>query len=100
MPECNKHMLIDKEDYEKYKELKQFRLESSERIDFVRMLTLRLFIYIDLLDNDLYDYNELLTELRMTVTDLYNYSLDYSNMLNNYSKWDYSTWALKMSPQS
>ncbi len=86
MPECNKHMLIDKEDYEKYKELKQFRLESSERIDFVRMLTLRLFIYIDLLDNDLYDYNELLTELRMTVTDLYNYSLDYSNMLNNYSK--------------
>ena len=86
MPECNKHMLIDKEDYEKYKELKQFRLESSERIDFVRMLTLRLFIYIDLLDNDLYDYNELLTELRMTVTDLYNYSLDYSNMFNNYSK--------------
>ncbi len=81
MPECNNRVLIEKEAYEK---LKLLRLEASEKIDFVRMLTLRLFIYIDLLDNDLYDYNELLTDLRMTVTDLYNYSRDYSDVLNDY----------------
>ncbi len=78
------YRLIDKEAYEKYQKLRKLRLEAAENIDFVRMLTLRLFIYIDLLDNDLYDYNELLTDLRMTVTDLYNYSLDYSNMLKDY----------------
>lgn len=83
MPECNNRVLIEKEAYEK---LKLLRLEASEKIDFVRMLTLRLFIYIDLLDNDLYDYNELLTDLRMTVTDLYNYSRDYSDVLNDYQK--------------
>lgn len=85
MSECNDCVLVDEEAYEK---LKQFRLEASEKIDFVRMLTLRLFIYIDLLDNDLYDYNELLTDLRMTVTDLYNYSRDYSDVVNNYLKKD------------
>ena len=83
MPECHNRVLIEKEAYEK---LKLLRLEASEKIDFVRMLTLRLFIYIDLLDNDLYDYNELLTDLRMTVTDLYNYSRDYSDVLNDYQK--------------
>ena len=80
----NYYTLIDKEEYEKYKKLKKFILEASDKIDFVRML----FIFIDLLDNDLYDYNELLTEIRMTVTDLYNYSLDCSNMLNDYLKQD------------
>ncbi len=84
----NYYTLIDKEEYEKYKKLKKFRLEASDKIDFVRMLSLRLFIFIDLLDNDLYDYNELLTEIRMTVADLYNYSLDCSNMLNDYLKQD------------
>lgn len=88
MSECNKCMLIDKEAYEKYKKLKRFRLEASERFDYVRILTLRLFILIDLLDNDLYDYNELLTDLRMTVTDLYNYSRDYSDVINDYLKKD------------
>lgn len=72
MSGCNRFVLIDTASYEKYKKLKQLRLTASKKLFFSKVLTLRLLVLLDSLDNDLYDYEELLADIRMTIADLYN----------------------------
>lgn len=71
-------------EYEHYKKLKKLRLEAADKFAFINLLTFRLLVLLDLTDSDVYDFDSLLGNVRLTVEDLYNYCLDYSDMLENY----------------
>lgn len=71
-------------EYEHYKKLKKLRLEATDKFAFINLLTFRLLVLLDLTDSDIYDFDSLLGNVRLTVEDLYNYCLDYRDMLENY----------------
>lgn len=71
-------------EYEHYKKLKKLRLEATDKFAFINLLTFRLLVLLDLTDSDIYDFDSLLGNVRLTVEDLYNYCLDYRDILENY----------------
>lgn len=75
-------------EYEQYRKLKKLRLEAADKFAFINLLTFRLLVLLDLTDSDIYDFDSLLGNVRLTVEDLYNYCLDYSDMLENYVRRD------------
>ncbi|MCM1114544.1 MAG: hypothetical protein NC397_03520 [Clostridium sp.] len=70
--------------YEKYKRLKVLGLKVDDKFVLVNTLNLKLHTLIDSLGSDLYDENELFSDIESTINDLYNYCLDYSDILETY----------------
>lgn len=75
-------------EYEQYRKLKKLRLEAIDKFAFINLLTHRLIVLLDSTDSDVYDFENLLGDIRLTVEDLNNYCLDYRDMLQNYLRKD------------
>ena len=76
-------------EYEQYRKLKKLRLEAADKFAFINLLTFRLLVLLDSTDSHIYDFDSLLGNIRLTAEDLYNYCLDYRDMLENYLRHDY-----------
>lgn len=70
---------------EEYCRLKKLRLEATDNFEYINLLTLRLLIFVNSTDSDIYDFEDVLNNIRLTVDDLYKYCLDYREMLRKYS---------------
>ncbi len=75
-------------EYEQYRMLKKLRLEAIDKFAFINLLTHRLIVLLDSTDSDIYDFDSLLGDIRLTVEDLNNYCLAYRDMLQNYLRQD------------
>lgn len=67
---------------EEYKRLKKLRLDASEKFSHINLLAQRLLV---LVDSDIYDYENLLTDIRLTAEELNNHCREYDEMINNFS---------------
>ena len=58
---------------------------SASMITFVLINTLvfRLLVFVDLLGTDVYDRGEIVYNIEITIEELYNYCLEYNNILEN-----------------
>lgn len=70
---------------EEYCRLKKLRLEATDNFEYINLLTLRLLIFVNSTDSNIYDFEDVLSNIRLTVDDLYKYCLDYREMLRKYS---------------
>ncbi|GEM_PF-2270005 len=70
---------------EEYCRLKKLRLEATDNFEYINLLTLRLLIFVNSTDSDIYDFEDVLNNIRLTVDDLYKYCLEYREMLRKYS---------------
>lgn len=70
---------------EEYCRLKKLRLEATDNFEYISLLTLRLLIFVNSTDSNIYDFEDVLSNIRLTVDDLYKYCLDYREMLRKYS---------------
>ena len=71
---------------EDYKRLKRHRLEAADKFSYINILAQRLLVLVDSMDSDIYDYENLLTDIRLTAEELNNYCRDYSDMINGFSE--------------
>lgn len=70
---------------EEYKRLKKLRLDASEKFSHINLLAQRLLVLVDSTDSDIYDYENLLTDIRLTAEELNNHCREYDEMINNFS---------------
>lgn len=70
---------------EEYCRLKKLRLEATDNFEYINLLTLRLLIFVNSTDSDIYDFEDVLNNIRLTVDDLYKYCLEYREMLREYN---------------
>lgn len=70
---------------EEYCRLKKLRLEATDNFEYINLLTLRLLIFVNSTDSNIYDFEDVLSNIRLTVDDLYKYCLEYREMLRKYS---------------
>lgn len=68
----------------KYKTLKKQRFEAVDKFLYISLLSQRLIVLVDSTDSDLYDFENLLTDIRLTVEELNNYCAEYSEMLEKF----------------
>lgn len=74
-------MSTKNEDVEKeYKKLKKLRLEAADKFSFINLLSQRLLVLVDSTDSDIYDFEDLLSNIRLTVEELHNYCTIYGEM--------------------
>lgn len=74
-------MSTKNEDIEKeYKKLKKLRLEAADKFSFINLLSQRLLVLVDSTDSDIYDFEDLLSNIRLTVEELHNYCIKYGEM--------------------
>ncbi|MDE6864339.1 MAG: hypothetical protein K2J41_08165 [Eubacterium sp.] len=71
-----KAILISKS---QYKKLKNFKINASDKFGLINTLVFRLLVFVDLLGTDVYDRGE----IEITIEELYNYCLEYNNILEN-----------------
>lgn len=70
---------------EEYSRLKKLRLEATDNFEYINLLTLRLLIFVNSTDSDIYNFEDVLSNIRLTVDDLYKYCLEYREMLRKYN---------------
>lgn len=75
----------DLKNTEEYCRLKKLRLEATDNFEYINLLTLRLLIFVNSTDSDMYDIEDVLNNIRLTVDDLYKYCLEYREMLRKYN---------------
>ena len=68
----------------KYKTLKKQRFEAVDKFSYISLLSQRLIVLVDSTDSDLYDFENLLTDIRLTVEELNNCRVAYSEMLEKF----------------
>lgn len=74
-------MSTKNEDIEiEYKKLKKLRLEAADKFSFINLLSQRLLVLVDSTDSDIYDFEDLLSNIRLTVEELHNYCTIYVEM--------------------
>lgn len=78
--------MSDEERTEDYKRLKRHRLEAADKFSHINMLAQRLLVLVDSTDSDIYDYENLLTDIRLTAEELNNYCREYGDMINGFSE--------------
>lgn len=71
---------------EDYKRLKRQRLEAADKFSYINILAQRLLVLVDSTDSDIYDYENLLTDIRLTAEELNNYCREYGDMINGFSE--------------
>ena len=71
---------------EDYKRLKRHRLEAADKFSYINILAQRLLVLVDSTDSDIYDYENLLTDIRLTAEELNNYCREYGDMINGFSE--------------
>ncbi|MCI9145082.1 MAG: hypothetical protein HFJ97_01820 [Eubacterium sp.] len=49
----------------------------------INTLVFRLLVFVDLLGTDVYDRGEIVYNIEITIEELYNYCLEYNNILEN-----------------
>lgn len=75
-----KAILISKS---QYKKLKNFKIKASDKFELIITLVFRLLVLVDLLGTDVYDRKKIVYNIEITIEELYNYCLEYNNMLEN-----------------
>lgn len=70
---------------EKYIKLKKLRLEAVDNFEFIHLLILRLRVLVNSADSVEYDFEDLFSNIMLTVDDLYNYCMEYEKMLQKYN---------------
>lgn len=77
--------MSEEERTEDYKRLKRHRLEAADKFSHINILAQRLLVLVDSTDSDIYDYENLLTDIRLTAEELKTYCREYGEMLENFS---------------
>lgn len=67
-----------------YKAFKKQRLEAIDKFSYISLLSQRLLVLTDSTDSDLYDFENLLTDIRLTAEELHKYCIAYSEMLEKF----------------
>lgn len=75
-----KAILISKS---QYKKLKNLKINTSDKFGLINTLVFRLLVFVDLLGTDVYDRGEIVYNIEITIEELYNYCLEYNNILEN-----------------
>ncbi len=75
-----KAILISKS---QYKKLKNLKINASNKFGLINTLVFRLLVFVDLLGTDVYDRGEIVYNIEITIEELYNYCLEYNNILEN-----------------
>lgn len=75
-----KAILISKS---QYKKLKNLKINAYDKFGLINTLVFRLLVFVDLLGTDVYDRGEIVYNIEITIEELYNYCLEYNNILEN-----------------
>ena len=75
-----KAILISKS---QYKKLKNLKINASDKFGLINTLVFGLLVFVDLLGTDVYDRGEIVYNIEITIEELYNYCLEYNNILEN-----------------
>lgn len=75
-------VLIGKPSYEKYRKLKGFHRNACDRFGKINTLVFRLFVFVDLLNTEIYDRKEIEYNIEMTIEELYECCEKYKDMLD------------------
>lgn len=83
LEEC---VCITKGQYDEYKKLRKYFCRVEDYYARFRMLITRLMMldeFLDLFDSEIYSREDIETNIDVTITELYNYSERYENIIKN-----------------
>lgn len=66
-----------------YKKLQNFKIKACDKFGLINTLVYRLLVLVDLLGTDVYVRKEIVYNIEITIEELYNYCLEYNNILES-----------------
>lgn len=70
---------------EEYIKLKKMRRQAVDEFEFIRLLAVRLMVFVNATESELYDLEDLMSNIISTADDLYNFCIDFKLMLQEYN---------------
>lgn len=81
--EIENGVIISREEYEKYNQLKTFRRNAVEQFDMIKVLVFRLSVFINLLIENDDACEEIISNIQLAIEELNDSCNQYKNLLES-----------------